>query len=101
VIACARTDMETQGVSFLVGPLGCDMFFYLPRPKSIPARRKDGTIPRPITRPDKGKLERATEDALTIAGVWNDDSQVVEGFSAKWYATDDTPPGAFIQVWTL
>lgn len=57
--------------------------------------------PKTVTRefmtvkPDKDKLERAICDALTDAGVWGDDKQVVVSRTEKRYAD---AAGAFVQV---
>ena len=50
------------------------------------------------------KLARSTEDALTDAGLWRDDSRVVEYTRlAKVWANEDRDalgvPGAVIRVW--
>ena len=66
----------------LDGPLRLSVVFSLARPKSAPKRRK-----WPDRTPDLSKLIRATEDALTDAGVWTDDARVCEyGRAAKVYA---------------
>lgn len=50
------------------------------------------------TKPDKDKLERAINDALTDAGVWKDDSRVVDGGSRKVYGPK---PGARVWIQTI
>lgn len=73
-----------------------DLEFWLPRPPSVrPASR-----PLPIVKPDVQHLVRAIEDALTAAGVWEDDAQVVRGSQVKHYA-DDHAPGVRIQINTV
>ena len=76
--------------------------FWIPRPKYHVA--KDGTI-KPqyrhafhVIAPDATKLWRSTEDALTDAGIWHDDSQVVSQSVSKHYATPDRLPGATIRI---
>ena len=49
------------------------------------------------TRPDKDKLERAINDALTDAGVWLDDSRIVDGGARKVYGPK---PGARVWIQT-
>jgi Holliday junction resolvase RusA-like endonuclease len=67
----------------LDGPLRLGLIFALPRPKGHYRTGKnvgmlrDGAPKYPAGVPDLSKLLRATEDALTDAGVWRDDSQVV------------------------
>ena len=74
------------------GPVVLHVVFYLPRPKSAPKRRW-----APDTRPDISKLVRSTEDALTDAGVWHDDGQIVDETAYKRWA-EGRPPGAQITV---
>ena len=57
----------------LDGPLVVVMVFTLARPKS--AKKSETT---PYRTPDLSKLCRATEDALTDAGLWADDARVAE-----------------------
>lgn len=91
------------------GPLVVDMVFTAARPQSHyrTGRNahllKDSAPLRPTGAPDLSKLARSTEDALTSAGVWRDDSRVVEyGRLAKVYAGEDVDaldaPGAVIRV---
>lgn len=70
--------------------------FRLPRPASVPIRRR----PYPAVKPDIDKLLRNTLDALTQAQVYRDDAQVIQLRVAKRYATDDPDgsPGATIWV---
>ena len=87
----------------LEGPLRVTMTFYLPRPKAhlttgrLAGQVKPSAPAHPSGRPDTGKLARATEDALTAAGIWRDDSQVVHCFLIKQYA-DHREPGALIRI---
>lgn len=86
----------------MTGPVMARMIFTLRRPDSAPKRRR-----LPDRQPDLSKLIRSTEDALTNAGVWVDDSQVVEyQRTAKLYVGSDDPealdaPGVVIVVWPL
>lgn len=81
-----------------VGPVRAVFIFTLPKPKSAPKRRK--TVPDRA--PDTSKLVRSTEDALTTAGVWEDDARVVESASAKRYPNEGLgalpSPGCLIIV---
>lgn len=52
--------------------------------------------PLPIVAPDLDKLVRAVCDAITDAGLWRDDSQVVTIRAAKRYAT--STPGVLIKI---
>ena len=61
------------------GPVSVKVCFTLPKPKSA---RKAAV---PYKKPDLDKLVRSTFDALTDAGVWRDDSQVVSLQASKVY----------------
>lgn len=89
---CARTKpwrqaivdvarQELRGRAPAEGPLSLGVTFYLPRPKSAPRR-----VVEPATRPDLDKLLRALCDALTAAGVWRDDAQLVHVVARKVFA---------------
>jgi Holliday junction resolvase RusA-like endonuclease len=80
-------------------PLRVRMVFTLPKPASAPKRKRTW----PMRKPDVSKLARSTEDALTTAGVWVDDSRVV-GYDRleKVYPNEDPEaldsPGARIEI---
>jgi Holliday junction resolvase RusA-like endonuclease len=93
----------------LDGALTVDMVFTFTRPKGHYRTGRNahllrsGAPQRPAGAPDLSKLARATEDALTDAGIWVDDARVVEyGRLAKVYAGEDPDaldsPGAVIRV---
>lgn len=76
----------------ITGPVHLVIEFALPRQKNAPKATR--TLPTPT--PDLSKLLRATEDALTTAGVWKDDALVVDTTIRKRYAATDeriTAPG--------
>ncbi len=67
---------------------------------------REGAPPRPTSKPDVSKLARAVEDAITDAGVWRDDSRVVEYLRlAKVYAGEDVDalesPGVLIRIYQI
>lgn len=78
------------------GPVEATMVFTLPRPKSA----KSDALPS--KRPDLSKLVRSTEDALTDAGAWIDDSRVVACWARKVYPGTHPDaldvPGAVIRI---
>ena len=83
-------------------PVAVVMVFTVPKPASAPKRRRT----RPMRMPDLSKLCRATEDALTDAGIWKDDARIVEYLRlAKVFPGEDRDalpfPGAVIRVYTL
>ena len=71
----------------LGGPVEVRVVFYLPRPKSAPKR-----ITEPAKLPDLDKLIRALFDALTAAGVWRDDAQVIDVGARKAFAGGRADP---------
>ena len=83
-------------------PLDCAlrvrMVFTLAKPASAPKRKTT----YPDRMPDLSKLVRATEDAITSAGLWKDDARVVEMTAAKRYPNEGTDaldrPGCVIVV---
>lgn len=86
----------------LDGPLKVEFVFTLRKPASAPKRRRTW----PVRKPDVSKLARATEDALTDAGVWRDDAQVVSLLAHKVYAEPEDSraletPGVVIRVWRV
>lgn len=96
----------------LEGPLAYEMIFTLPKPKSAPKKRTTW----PSARPDISKIQRSTEDSLTDAGIWRDDSQVVFSIACKTFPGQrgiftvgaatlfSEPldvPGAIIRIWRV
>lgn len=82
------------------GPVHVFVAFCVRKPVSAPKVRRTW----PITRSsgDIDKLLRATLDALTDAGVWNDDSQVVSVICTKDYTAGHLrAPGAIIDIKTV
>jgi crossover junction endodeoxyribonuclease RusA len=71
------------------GPVGIDLHFGIPKPKSAPKRRRVW----PAKRPDLDKLTRAVLDALTYV-IFADDSQVVELHASKDYGA----PGVAVEI---
>ncbi len=101
----------------LAGPLGVTMVFAQDRPKSHYRTGRnahllrDSAPVRPVKAPDLSKLVRSTEDALTDAGIWEDDAQVAELTAVKVFTGDSVVagglvyglpfPGAVISVWQV
>ena len=71
------------------GPVGIELHFGLPKPKSAPKRKRVW----PDKRPDLDKLTRAVLDALTYV-VFADDSQVIEIQASKDYGA----PGVVVEI---
>lgn len=70
-------------------PVAVLVDFYMPRAVSVKRAR-------PSVRPDVDKKVRSVLDALTDAGVYADDGQVVALHALDWYADDK--PGVRIVV---
>lgn len=98
VAGCVRADYYGE---VLAGPLCVDFQFRFLRPQSHYGTGrnagcvKDSAPLYPITRPDRTKVMRSTEDALTGI-LWKDDSQIVSGDITKIYVERD--PGVVITV---
>lgn len=100
-IAAACHNLLTEEHSLLTGPVRVEVDFYLPRPASIPIKKRA----LPIVPPDVDKLARACLDGVGqgLTGksgdgmIWADDSQVIELIARKFYA-DDREPGAIITI---
>ena len=76
------------------GPIEVEVDFYFVHPKTGKRR------PTHSVKPDIDKLLRSTFDALTDAGVFEDDSRIVSVQARKHYATQysPVPAGAVIRV---
>lgn len=74
----------------LTGPIRLSMTFVMPRPKNHYGTGRNTGILKPTApywhakTPDRTKLMRSTEDALTKI-IWTDDSQVCAGPTNKIY----------------
>ena len=90
----------------LEGPLRVLFRFMVRRPqgqhvandRARPVREDHQHLIGPIVAPDLTKYIRSTEDALTDAGLWRDDSQVVQQYAEKVYAASHEPEGCRIMV---
>jgi crossover junction endodeoxyribonuclease RusA len=76
-------------------PVRLNLTFVMPRPASLPKRK---ATPPAVKRPDVDKLSRAVCDALTSAGIYTDDSQVVSLYACKRVAEIGEPSGCGITV---
>lgn len=95
-----------DGVTFGRGQAVCvAVVFSLPRPGSHYGSGRNAGVVKPSApwwpagRPDVDKLLRSTLDALGEAGVWHDDSQVVQVVGSKVWTTGAA--GARIEVSAL
>lgn len=90
----AKAAMMAQRWHALEGPVACEVTFWVPKPKTLPAWR---WLPWTKSAGDVDKLVRSTLDALTEAGALLDDSRVVDLTARKRYAINN-PPGAGIRL---
>lgn len=89
-IRTAVTKEDGTPKEFFDGDVAVTMIFFLRRPKGAPKKRPYVSAAK---KPDLDKLERAVLDAVTSAGVWNDDCQVVKMTSRKVVCFDNEGPG--------
>jgi crossover junction endodeoxyribonuclease RusA len=90
VVSAAKQRIEQTEFQLIDGPCILEAHFFLERPKSV-------TRLHPHTMPDLDKLLRAIGDALTIAGVFADDSRIIEINASKSFA-DQRPAGVHIHL---
>lgn len=82
----------------LTGPIRLDLIFVLPRPQSLMRKcDPDGMIPH-TKRPDRDNLIKGTQDGLSAAGFWLDDSQIFAGDTAKCYAEKHGQPRIIVRI---
>lgn len=101
----------TQAVRRAIGdrqigddPVSVTLRFHFARPKGH--FRRDGTFkpsaPAYFTRtPDLDKVVRAVLDAITNAGLWDDDAQVIHLEATKVYTSNMRNQGVEIAIRTL
>jgi crossover junction endodeoxyribonuclease RusA len=81
-----------DGYVFADGPVMLRVIFWHRRPKAHYRTGRFSTELRPdapefvAIKPDLSKLIRSSEDAITAAAVWRDDSQVVKIITEQRYA---------------
>lgn len=79
IVDAAREHLDERAP--VDGAVEVYVVFFLSRPASAPKR-----VTEPAKRPDADKLLRATLDALTVAGCWHDDAQVILTVARKAFA---------------
>jgi len=76
----------------LDGPIELHFIFIVPRPKYLEAKKcPDGLIPC-AKKPDYDNLAKGTQDALSNAGFWVNDSQIFDARIQKFYAERNGSP---------
>lgn len=71
-----------------------EALFLLRRPKTVGKMERK----RPTKYPDLDKLQRALGDAMTDAGLYSDDSQIVKWTASKEYVEDKSEEGVSVIV---
>lgn len=98
--AVRSTAVEAIGDAWqpYAGPVTVRLLFALAKPSSAPKSRR--TWPTGARSGDIDKLARAVLDALTDAGVWRDDSQVIRLDIVKDYPdhVGQITPGVIVHV---
>lgn len=105
VVQAARPNGRPLVRPVLTEPLVVRLFFTVPRPVSVSVTKR----PYPIVKPDVDNLVKPTHDAITNAGIWKDDAQVISIITSKAYAgffhPDGTPamdePGCVIEIFSV
>lgn len=93
-VRAACVNEEGQPRTRFDGPVRVLLEFVMPRPLSTPKR----STPPAVKKPDIDKLQRAVLDAVSSAGVWRDDSQVVDIHATKRLAELDETAGCRIRI---
>ena len=97
--AAVRVAWRAQQQEPLEGPVRLGLQFAMPRPASHTTSRGAMTKSAPaahICKPDIDNLAKAVMDALTDAGAWRDDCQIVELTIGKHYS--HVPTGCTINM---
>lgn len=85
----------------LVGPVAVEVTFTVKKPLRAPKRKRTW----PAVKPDVDKYQRSTFDALTTAGVYKDDGQIIDVRARKVYPGEHpdalSVPGAVIRIWLV
>lgn len=80
------------------GPVRVDLDLHLPRPKRL-MRKTDPAGPMfACCKPDRDNADKLVLDAMTQAGWWQDDCQVVDGRIRKLYHAKGEIPHAVVTV---
>lgn len=99
-VSAAAIEAKGEDYRPFTGPVTVTATYFFARPKSHyrTGRHADElreSAPAWVaTKPDIEKVVRATHDALTTAGIWRDDAQVVNVHAIKAYGI----PGAHIHI---
>ena len=81
------------------GPLRVDYIFILPRPQRLNKKTDPACRIPADKRPDRDNLIKGTQDA--ILGFWEDDAQIVDGRTGKYYAAKDETAKIEIHIFSV
>ena len=93
-IRCALLTEGNEPLARFDGPVKIDVEFVMKRPTSAPKK----ITPPAVKRPDLDKLVRAVLDAISSAGIWGDDSQVIQASCSKRIAEINETPGCHLLI---
>jgi len=80
------------------GPVCCTIDVYFERPQRLNKKSSPEEAIRHTASPDRDNLDKSILDALTEAGLWEDDAQVCAGEVRKWYVAKGCGPGVVIRA---
>lgn len=80
------------------GPVRCTIDVYFERPQRLLKKSSPAEAMRHTAKPDRDNLDKSILDALTEAGLWEDDAQVCDGPVRKWYVAKGCGPGVVIRA---
>lgn len=85
----------------ITGPVKIEIIYRMPRPKNKMRKKdSDGLIYHTV-KPDTDNLNKATYDALTNIGFFQDDKILVDTHAQKFYHEKQGRPGASIRITQL
>jgi Holliday junction resolvase RusA-like endonuclease len=96
-LAMLEANAQLPAPVYFAGAVRLSITFFMPRVQSEPK----GWTRHHTKAPDLSKLIRATEDAITDAGIWKDDSHVVEIQAVKVTAEPGDATGCSIVIEAL
>lgn len=91
----AREAANIASGELLEGPIGVEINFVMPKPKSAPKGKIFCD-----KKPDIDKLIRSTFDSMTGV-LYKDDAQVVNVKATKTYVSPEEPAGARVRIYQL
>lgn len=78
------------------GPVRCTIDVYFERPQRLMKKSSPQGPVRHTAKPDRDNTDKSILDALTEAGLWEDDAQVCDGPVRKWYVAKGCGPGVIV-----